>query len=169
MFQKILVPLDGSDLAAQVLPEVEELAKAFKSEITLITVGSLMAMIATANEFSYQGLDEFAAEMRKAAEGKLVNYAAKMKAKGLNVKHVYIEGNSAIEIIKYAAKNNYDLIALATHGKGEIAWVLGSVAEKVVSHSTVPVLLKRVLPIRQPVSKKDDEDMSTIDASEMPA
>jgi nucleotide-binding universal stress UspA family protein len=41
MFKKILVPLDGSDLAAKILPQVEELAKNFKSEITLMTVGNL--------------------------------------------------------------------------------------------------------------------------------
>jgi hypothetical protein len=92
-----------------------------------------------------------------------------MKPKGLNVNRVYVEGVPAREIIAYASKNNFDLIAMATHGKGEIAWVLGSVAEKVVSHATVPVLLMRVLDIKQPASKKDYVDRVAIDDSEMPA
>jgi nucleotide-binding universal stress UspA family protein len=169
MFRKILVPLDGSDLAAQILPQVEELAKTLKSEITLITVGSLVPFIATVEEFSYKSIDEFAAVMKKESEKKLDSYVAKMKAKGLNVNGVYIEGVAAPEIIAYAAKNNFDLIAMATHGRGEIAWVLGSVAEKVVSHATVPVLLMRVLAIKQPVSKKDYADSASLDDSEMPA
>jgi hypothetical protein len=39
---------------------------------------------------------------------------------------------------------------MSTHGKGEVAWVLGSVAEKVVSHATVPVLLLRVMKVKPP-------------------
>ena len=168
MFKKILVPLDGSDLAAQILPQVEELAKAFKSEITLITVGNLLT-VATSEEFSYKNVEQFATDLKVAAEKKLGAYTSAMKAKGLNVNSVYVEGFPARDIIAYAAGKGYDLIAMATHGRGEIAWVLGSVAEKVVSHATVPVLLMRVLPVEQPVSKKDYVGRATIDDSEMPA
>jgi len=48
-----------------------------------------------------------------------------------------------------------DLIAMATHGRGEIAWVLGSVAEKVATNATVPVLLHRVLEVKRPAPKTD--------------
>ncbi|MGO9176739.1 MAG: universal stress protein [Desulfobaccales bacterium] len=51
-----------------------------------------------------------------------------------------VKGTPAHEIINYADQNALDLIAMATHGRGEVAWVPGSVAEKVVSHATVPVL-----------------------------
>jgi len=47
-----------------------------------------------------------------------------------------------------------DLIAMATHGTGEVAWVLGSTAEKVVSHATVPVLLFRVIEFKPPLLKE---------------
>jgi nucleotide-binding universal stress UspA family protein len=168
MFRKILVPLDGSDLAAKILPQVEKLAKAFKSEITLMTVGNLLST-ATSEEFSYKNLEKFAADMKAAAEKNLGAHTSAMKAKGLKVNSVYAEGAPAREIIAYASGKGYDLIAMATHGRGEIAWVLGSVAEKVVSHATVPVLLVRVLNIDWPVSKKDYADRVTIDRSEMPA
>jgi nucleotide-binding universal stress UspA family protein len=156
MFSKILVPLDGSDLAAQILPQVEDLAKVFKSEITLITVGFLITLYNTAAEFSYKSIEDLEAVLKKDAEKRLDSYAAKLKAKGLNVSQVYIPGVPANEIIAYADKNNYDLIAMATHGRGEVAWVLGSVAEKVVSHATVPVLLLRVQGIQQPLVRKID-------------
>jgi nucleotide-binding universal stress UspA family protein len=168
MFRKILVPLDGSDLAAQILPQVEELAKAFKSEITLITVGNLLT-VATSEEYSYKNVEQFATDMKATAEKKLGVYTSAMKAKGLNAGSVYVEGLPAREIIAYASEKGYDLIAMATHGRGEIAWVLGSVAEKVVTHATVPVLLMRVLAIELPVSKKEHLDRVAIDNSEMPA
>jgi nucleotide-binding universal stress UspA family protein len=47
-----------------------------------------------------------------------------------------------------------DLIAMATHGRGEVAWVLGSTAEKVVSHATVPVLLYRIIKTGPPRLKE---------------
>jgi nucleotide-binding universal stress UspA family protein len=168
MFKKILVPLDGSELAARILPQVEKLAKTFNSKITLMTVGKPLPE-ATAVELSSKDSEQFAAQMKATAEKSLGVYTSAMKAKGLNVNSVYAEGIPALEIIAYASDKGYDLIAMATHGRGEIAWVLGSVAEKVVSHATVPVLLMRVLPVEQPVSKKEYVGRVTIDDSEMPA
>jgi len=70
-----------------------------------------------------------------------------------------VQGTPAHEIINYANQDGLDLIAMATHGRGEVAWVLGSVAEKVVSHATVPVLLFRVLGIKPPKTKVDFLDL----------
>jgi nucleotide-binding universal stress UspA family protein len=168
MFRKILVPLDGSELAAKILPQVEKLAKTFNSKITLMTVGKPLTE-STAAELSAKDTEQISALMKADAEKNLGAHTSAMKVKGLNVNSVYAEGVPALEIIAYASGKGYDLIAMATHGRGEIAWVLGSVAEKVVSHATVPVLLMRVLPIEPPVSKKDYADTATIDDSEMPA
>ena len=44
---------------------------------------------------------------------------------------------------------------MATHGKGEVAWVIGSIAEKVVTHATIPVLLLRVLKAKKLVGKAE--------------
>jgi|WetSurMetagenome_2_1015567.scaffolds.fasta_scaffold00671_10 nucleotide-binding universal stress UspA family protein len=152
MFYRILVPLDGSALSAQILPKVEELAKTCKSEtITLITTG----ISSTTEDSSYPGLKKYAAEIRAASEKNLTAYEAEMKAKGLNVNSVYLEGEPAQTIIAYAAENKYDLIAMASHGKGEMVWLIGSVARKVASYSTVPVLLMRVLDIGGQITRKD--------------
>ena len=78
-----------------------------------------------------------------------------MKEKGLTVDWVYREGMPSRAIVAYAADQEMDLVALATHGRGEIAWVLGSVAEKVLSHATVPVLLLRVIEFKPPALKEE--------------
>jgi nucleotide-binding universal stress UspA family protein len=151
MFKKILVPLDGSDLAAKVLPRVTELAKTFKSQVTLIHV-CYTDMVGEATPAVIKGAP---AAAKKACEVFLAKAAKDLKAKGVNVSHVCLEGVPAREIIGYSDKKKIELIAMATHGKGEVAWVLGSTAEKVVSHATVPVLLFRVMEFKPPLLKEE--------------
>ncbi len=154
MFKKILVPLDGSELAAKILLQVEELAKCHQSEITLVTVGSA-TLAETVAEASLRIIEETVAEVRSESEKYLTQAAKDLSAKGLKVDWVYLEGMPAREIIAYAARNNYDLIMMASHGRGEVAWVLGSVAEKIVSHATVPVLVMRVIEFKPPLLKEE--------------
>jgi len=152
MYKHVLVPLDGSELAAKILPQVEYLAKVLQSRITLITVGSLLAVWRTTESCSaeteepYSAIkEEFSSQMKETAEKNLAEVASQMKARGLNVDYVYTVGIPAQEIIEYAKKHSVDLIAMATHGIGEVAQPLGSVAEKVVSYSSIPVLLMRMI------------------------
>jgi len=154
MFEKILVPLDGSALAATILPEVEDLAKSQKSEITLLTVSNVPSPSILA-EAGNAVIDPILRWRKRTAEEYLTETTKTLKAKGLKVSWVYREGAPATEIIRCADEARCDLIAMATHGRGEIAWVLGSVAERVVSHATVPVLLMRVLKGQQLMKKKD--------------
>jgi nucleotide-binding universal stress UspA family protein len=145
MFKKILVPLDGSDLAGKILPAVAELAKQFKARVTLLTVGS-------SDTSGGKGAGP-------QPELPLANYleenAGKLRAQGLEVDWVYKLGQPAQEIGAYAAENGMDLIALATHGAGEVAWVLGSVAKKVMAHAPAPVLLWRVAELEPPKLKSE--------------
>jgi len=150
VFKKILVPLDGSDLAAKVLPQVEELAKCMQAEVTLITVGNTL-IAGAAGDSVPVGFADFCAQIKTQTEKKLVEAAKTIK--DVKVDWAYKEGAAAAEIIAYAAENSYDLIAMATHGMGEVAWVIGSVAEKVVRRATVPVLLLRVLGPGRPSTK----------------
>lgn len=156
MIKKILVPFDGSKLAEKILPQVEELAKSLQAEVILITVGSLLWAVPAA-ESGLRSAEEFAAQKKIETEKRLVEAGKALKVSGLNVSYVYMESfdTPAQEIISYAENNGCDLIAMATHGRGEVAWVLGSVAEKVVSHATVPVHLLRVIEKKAPIRKRE--------------
>jgi nucleotide-binding universal stress UspA family protein len=153
MFKKILVPLDGSELAAKILPQVVELAKCHGAAVVL------------ANVYTDWGAPT-SDEVKKVIEIEVNNCtsilaaaAKELQASGLTVTTQCLTGEAATQIIDYADKNGLDLIAMATHGMGEVAWVLGSVAEKVVSHATVPVLLFRVLGAKKPLLKVDFLEM----------
>ena len=153
MFKKILVPLDGSELAAKVLPQVADLAKSQNAEVVLLNVYPDWGEAA-----SEEVKNLIESEVKK-CELFVAQAAKDLEAQGVKASTACVKGTPAQEIITYADKNGLDLIAMATHGRGEVAWVLGSVAEKVVSHATVPVLLFRVLGIKPPPTKVDFLDM----------
>jgi nucleotide-binding universal stress UspA family protein len=138
-------------LAAKVIPQAEDLARAFGAQLVLMTVGS--AEVGEVGESSPEKNKETVAKLP--AVRYLEQTASAFKSKGINVTWVYKQGTPAREIIAYAADHQMDLIAMATHGAGEVAWVLGSVAEKVVSHAMVPVLLLRVLEAKPPIAKTE--------------
>jgi nucleotide-binding universal stress UspA family protein len=95
------------------------------------------------------------AQEAKRCEAFLGQVAKEMMAQGVQVNVECVEGSPAREILGYAKANKMDLIALATHGRGEVAWVLGSVAEKVISHASIPVLLLRVVEVKLPDLKTE--------------
>lgn len=155
MFKKILVPLDGSELAASILPQVEDLAKSQQSSVILLSVGNLSSMAAMV-EAAPRFVEETMEALKKNAFQKMEPIAAALKAKGIAVEFEYREGMPAQEILICAVEKGCDLIAMATHGRGEVAWVLGSVAEKVVTHATTPVLLLRVIEL-QPIESRREQ------------
>ena len=156
MFNKILVPLDGSDLAAKVLSQAEDLARVSNAQLVLLTVGS--AEVGEIGESSPEAATEAVA--RLPAVKYLQQTAAALQAKNLKATWVYKQGTPAHEIITYAADRQMDLIIMATHGAGEIAWLLGSVAQKVLRHAPVTVLLIRVLAPKAPEHKSELDYLS---------
>lgn len=152
MFKKILVPLDGSDLAAKIIPQVETLAKHTNAQVTLLSVGS--------SNICGFGAAKGAEAASPCPETPLANHleqaTAKLKAAGIEANWVYKLGrHPAQEIVAYADENQVDLIALASHGAGEVAWILGSVAKRIMDHATVSVLLLRVAEIEPPTLKSE--------------
>jgi len=152
MFQKILVPLDGSRMAAAVLPKVAELAAAMDAQVTLIHVCSRHAPVRSGKE-SPGGIQAPAAPEAKFCEGFMTAGCKELEDHGLSVDWVCRTGSAALMIITYAQEKGYDLIFLGTHGQGDVAWNLGSVAEKISTHATVPVLLFQTLKMKPPVFK----------------
>jgi len=143
MFKKILVPLDGTTPASKILSYVEDLAKSLNAHVTLLTVVDISEKVhlADADTSIFESVIE---TFHRAAKKNLVRTAYVLKAKGLEVNWVCQEGFPEEVIIQYAAENSCDLIAMATHTRSKISRMFVSVAEKVLTHATVPVFLTRV-------------------------
>jgi len=138
MFQKILVPLDGSKLAEKILPRVEKTVEFCRAEVHLLRV--VVSYKIDPRE-EKKDRDQLIQEAWAYLE-KIVSRLRKRKIKAFAV---VAYGRDAVQICDYARKNKFDLIAMATHGRSGLSrWALGSVADKVLNCSHVPVMLFRV-------------------------
>jgi nucleotide-binding universal stress UspA family protein len=153
MFKKVLVPLDGSAIAAKVLPKVVEAAKLCKAKVTLFHV-CYSGVGAFVGEASPGVIKKAEAQEQKFCATFLAQAGKELKDQGLEVNWVCQDGVPAREIVAYAQNNGYDLIVLGTHGAGEVAWYMGGVADRVATHATVPVLLFRTLEFKPPLLKE---------------
>lgn len=149
MYERILVPLDGSQVGEAALPVVEELVSKLsgqKVEVTLLQVVSSLAHYVVAGEAAARvpyTEKELAAIKRKAR-----NYLEKagegLSRKGAMVKIKVGVGDAAEEIIKATDEIKADLVAMSTHGRSGISrWAFGSVTNKVLRSGNVPVLMVR--------------------------
>lgn len=143
MYKKILVPLDGSELAVRAIDHAEKLAKTFDAEIILFQVVSFMPIYGSPELVTPLIVDE---KQREAAEKYLADLAEDMKKRGLKVSAMVKTGQQvAVEIIDFAKEIRSDLIVMCTHGRSGITrWVLGSVAHKVLTRAETPILLIHV-------------------------
>jgi len=153
MFKKVLVPLDGSEIAAKVLPKVVELAKSCQAKVTLFHV-CYAGVGAFSGEASPGVIRAEEAQERKFCSTFLAKAAKDLQDQGVQADSACEDGVPAREIIAFAQDKGYDLIVMGTHGAGEVAWYMGGVADKVASHATVPVLLFRTLDLKPPLLKE---------------
>jgi len=145
MFKHILIPTDGSDLSRKALLYGIQLAKESKAKVTALTVrppyviGS-MDMIGVVGS-----QDEFEAETQRYADYALTQARMAADAAGVTIETVQDVGDQPFRaIIDSARANACDLIVMASHGRrGMSALLLGSETVKVLTHSTVPVLVYR--------------------------
>jgi nucleotide-binding universal stress UspA family protein len=140
MYRKILVPMDGSEIAECVLPHIEKIATGSKpAEVTFLYV--VQPFDAPMTDLEFRARIE--SEATSAAEGYLKDLIARLDYKE-NAKSAVILGKAADSIVDYASQNGMKLIIMATHGLSGISrWVRGSVAEKVLHEAKVPVWLIR--------------------------
>ena len=126
MFNKILVPIDGSEESESVLPFVRDIAPRFNSEVYLLGIG----------------IGSKQRRINKLLEDHIADIATGLQGDTIHSKPVILYGRPADSILDYSRENGMDLIIMATHGRGGISrWWMGSVAEKVLSQATVPILL----------------------------
>ena len=150
MYEKILVPLDGSRVGEAALVDVEELALKMMPEtpveVTLLQVVTPMTYDFLTEDqdaqLPYNDLD--LKKIERYAQQYLDRVAARLRSRGINVKTVVAEGHEAEEIIKAAQNTQADLMAMSTHGRSGLRrWALGSITDKVLHESDVPVLTVR--------------------------
>jgi nucleotide-binding universal stress UspA family protein len=149
---RILVPLDGSELAEMVLPHVESLAQqpgTVQVDVVLISVVEPLALPASVAlpeaSLNWGRLSEdHLIKAKKNAEEYLVKTRDKLAEAGVSVRYELLEGRPADEIIEYAGKSQIDLIVMASHGRSGLSrWAYGSVAEKLLQSGASPILLVR--------------------------
>jgi nucleotide-binding universal stress UspA family protein len=150
MYEKILVPLDGSDVAEAALPNVEELAVRMAPgtnvEITLIQVISNLTynFITDDERAQVPYKPDDLKQIEQMANKYLDKVAEKLRAKGISVNTMVTEGHAAEEIIKAADIVGANLIAMSTHGRSGLGrWAMGSITDKVLHESHIPVLTVR--------------------------
>ena len=141
LFRRILVALDGSDLAGKVVPYVNAIAGKFNSEVVLLRV------VETEQQMHHLGrIDNvpFAERDMGALRQRVSEYLdaeARRFERGVSVRTVVETGNDAEKIIRYARDNDCSLIVLSSHGhSGLESWFLGSVTNKVMQASQKSLL-----------------------------
>lgn len=143
-YQKILVAVDDSEISANVIQQAAQLAKALNSQITLVQVMTLDPYLADAYLRMGQS-NELIERVRSYVQENLTKAQKQFEELGQTVATQVVEGFSVHEEIIKAAQNlEVDLIIMGSHGRtGFKKFILGSVAQKVLGESHIPVLIVR--------------------------
>lgn len=152
MFKHIMVCLDGSELAEQILPYATAQSRRFESKVSLVhvlTASEVLIVPTTPTGEPIPGASQVSNEKvnreMKDTEDYLANIAGQMKNEGVDARPVIlIEPFAGTAMVEYAARNGIGLIAIATHGRTGLRRAMsGSVAEEMLRESHLPVLLVR--------------------------
>jgi nucleotide-binding universal stress UspA family protein len=140
MYKKILVPLDGSPLAEAVLPHAEALAKAEGAEIVILRVPAVPATEFLARDPAVASI--IRKDIEEEAEDYVKAKVIELKNENIKVQGLIHDGPVPDTILAVAEESHADLIAMSTHGRtGVQRWLIGSVADRVVHHTHIPVML----------------------------
>jgi nucleotide-binding universal stress UspA family protein len=151
MYKKIMVPLDGSELAECVLPHVEGFIAGFQvSSIAFVRVvepaptrfDDTASLSSTSRDKMIETTRRIE-EMRKSAAAEyLEGVVSRLKREGVEFETEVLVGRVADSLADYTETKGVDLILIATHGRSGISrWVWGSIADRVLRFSRVPVLM----------------------------
>ena len=141
IYKKILIATDGSEYTKNAVDHGIDLAKNTGAKLYTTYVVDTAAFASIPMDAAWESMYEL---LRQEGDVAMKYVAEKAEAEGLELEANIIEGHPADEIIKYSEKNSISLIVLGTLGKSGLdRFLLGSVAEKVVRNSKIPVLVVR--------------------------
>ncbi|MDM7998915.1 MAG: universal stress protein [Dehalococcoidia bacterium] len=147
MYKHILIPLDGSKLAETAIAHAEKLAKGCGTQdITLLAVvertKGYRKVVDPSKPPEEQVSTEPVSRKERDARSYITRMAKKLSERGLAVHSKVVVGDPAQAIIYEAEHSPCDIIVMASHGRSGITrWALGSVADKVLRASTLPILM----------------------------
>jgi len=150
MFERILVPLDGSKVGEAAIPVIKQLltkrASGSKVDIHLLAVITLLRHWVVVGEASapVSYTEEELALIKDRVENYLETAGESITGSGVTIKKLVTSGNAAEEILKAAGEFDVDLIAMSTHGRSGLRrMAFGSITDKVLRGANVPVLMVR--------------------------
>ena len=145
MFKRILVPLDGSELAECALDPALAIARAADAELLLLSVPTYHHMVApAATGYGMVVTDQIVDLGHDDAQSYLMNLVHQARCSDCRIRTLVIEGDVAGCIVDTAAAEKVDLIIMTTHGySGFTRWMLGSITERVLRGAPCPVLVVR--------------------------
>lgn len=150
MFERVLVPLDGSKVGEAALPVIKQLiAKCppdVKVEVTLLGVITLLRHWVVVGEASAPV--SYTEDELKLIKDRVMNYlentGESIQIPGITINKIVSSGNAAEEILKAADELNADLIAMSTHGRSGLRRLaFGSITDKILRAAAAPVLIVR--------------------------
>jgi nucleotide-binding universal stress UspA family protein len=146
MYNKILVPLDGSRLAECVLPHVDSIVKGCTAgEVIFLRVREPLQAWNGGDEMPFKSDADFQqwnADKRAEAENYLKIIADRTKYEGVQIRTEVVSGRPAQTITEYATRNGVDLIIIANHGSsGPSQMFTGNVADRLIHNPRMPILL----------------------------
>ena len=150
-FKRMLVLLDGSALAADIIPTATQLAQASGATIVLLRIVPFVPLLANLQpEMPLATLplvpdDDATQRLEETVRSELEGVAERLRETShLTVEtHVVVNVNTAEAIIDFARGHHIDVIAMSTHGRGASRVLLGSIADKMLRASGLPVLVRR--------------------------
>ncbi len=143
MFEQIMVPLDGSELAERALPSAARLARLSTATLHLVRVVDMLMGAAWSPAPAYIPADWYETEAREAA-AYLEAQRLRLEAEDVTACAVPLTGQVAPTLLDYERQTPIDLVVMCSHGRGGLArFALGSVAERLLHYGTAPLLLVR--------------------------
>jgi nucleotide-binding universal stress UspA family protein len=147
MYKKIMVPVDGSELAECVLPHVQTMAAAKGVQtVVFVRVVEPLSLTPVRGEtwLTEEEMKQVDVKSKAVAESYLEKLVSGLDYGKVAIQKEVLVGRAAEQLAEYAGKNDIDFIIVATHGRSGVSrWVWGSVADRLLRSAHVPVLMVR--------------------------